>query len=126
MKFNKLKPTVDSYKNYFFDGGFPEFLEDKDSDYLNDLLNGVVMRDIAVRYGIKNTVILKKLVIYLISNVGKEFSYNSLKKMFDISSVRSVIDYISFFEDAYLIFTVPRFSYSSKKQQIAPNLSNTR
>ena len=78
------------------------------------------MKDIAVRFGIKNTNILNKIVFYLISNVGKEFSYNSIKKMFEIKSVQSVIDYISYFEDAYLVFTVPFFSYSYKKQQVNP------
>ena len=80
----------------------------------------VVSRDIAVKYGIRNISIIKKLVIYLISHIGKEFSYNSLKKMLDIKSVQTVIDYISFFEDAYLIFTINKFSYSYKKQQVNP------
>ncbi len=40
--------------------------------------------------------------------------------MFEIKSVKSVIDYISFFENAYLVFTLPRFSYSYKQQQVNP------
>ncbi len=40
--------------------------------------------------------------------------------MFDIKSVQSVIDYVSFFENAYLVFTLPRFSYSYRKQQVNP------
>jgi len=120
LKFNKLKISIESYNQYFVDGGFPEFLEDKDDYYLNEILNSVVIRDIAIRYGIKNNNLLRKLAIYLISNVGNEFSYNSLTKMFGIGSVRSVIDYISYFEDAYLIFTIPKFSYSYKKQQVNP------
>jgi len=78
------------------------------------------MKDIAVRFGIKNTTVLNKIVIYLISNVGTEFSYNSIKSMFNIKSVQSVIDYISYFENAYLVFTLPRFSYSYKQQQMNP------
>ena len=60
------------------------------------------------------------MAIYLISNTGKEFSYNSLKKMFEIKSVQSVIDYISYFEESYLIFCIPKFSYSYKQQQVNP------
>ena len=120
LKFCKLNPSIESYEKYLFSGGFPEFLEDKDNYYLNEILSSVVMRDIAVRYGIKNSNLLRKLAIYLISHVGKEFSYNSLKKVFEVGSVRSIIDYISYFEDAYLIFTIPRFSYSYKKQQVSP------
>ena len=40
--------------------------------------------------------------------------------MFEIKSVQSVIDYVSYFENAYLIFTVPRFSYSYRQQQVNP------
>jgi len=120
LRFHKLDPSIDSYEKYLSEGGFPEFLEDKDDYYLNEILNSVVMRDIVIRYGIKNSNSLRKLAIYLITNVGKEFSYNSLKKMIEIKSVRSVIDYISYLEDAYLIFTIPRFSYSYRKQQASP------
>ena len=120
LEFSRLKPSKDSFEKFLFKGGFPEFLKKNDQEILYELLNDVIMRDIAVRFGIKNTGILKKIAIYLISNVGKEFSYNSIKRMFEIKSVQTVIDYISYFEDAYLIFTIPKFSYSYKKQQVNP------
>ena len=118
LQFFELKPNKNSYEKFLFKGGFPEFLKKKDETILHELLKDVLMRDIVTRFGIKNISILKKLAIYLISNVGKEFSYNSLKKMFEVKSVQSVIDYISYLEDSYLVFTVPKFSYSYKKQQV--------
>ena len=120
LKFRGLNPNVKSYVEYFKRGGFPEFVKSGRADILNMLLNDVVMRDIVVRFGIKNSSNVKKMAIYLISNVGKEFSYNSLKKMFEVGSAQSVIDYVSYFEDAYLIFTIPKFSYSYRKQQVNP------
>lgn len=116
----KEKPSINSFEEYLFKGGFPEYLKKDNSEILHELLSDVLMKDIAIRFGIKNTNILNKIAIYLISNVGKEFSYNSIKKMFEIKSVQSVIDYISYFENAYLVFTIPRFSYSYKQQQISP------
>ena len=120
LDYSNFKPSIDSFKKYFQSGGFPEYLESKQNFVLQELLKDVVIRDVAVRFGIRNSGLLKKLAIYLISNVGKEFSFNSLKKMFSVASVQSVIDYVSFFEDAYLIFTVPKFSYSYKEQQVNP------
>ncbi len=120
LKYHKFKPSKNSFAKYFENGGFPEYLEKKQNYVLQELLKDVIMRDVAIRFGIRNSRLLKKLAIYLISNVGKEFSYNSLKKMFSVASVQSIIDYISFFEDAYLIFTTPKFDYSFKKQQINP------
>jgi len=118
LSMTEEKPSVKSFDEYSQKGGFPEYLKKENPLILNELLSDVVIKDIAVRFGIKNTNMLNKLVLYLISNVGKEFSYNSLKKMFGVKSVQSIIDYVSYLEDAYLIFTVPCFSYSYKQQQI--------
>ncbi len=120
LHIKKGNPSVKSFEEYLNKGGFPEYLKKENQTILHELFSDVVMKDIAVRFGIKNINILNKIAVYLISNVGKEFSYNSIKKMFDIKSVQSVIDYIFYFENAYLIFTVPRFSYSYKQQQVNP------
>jgi len=120
LSIKKDKPSLDSFKEYLSQGGFPEFLKKNNSAILHELLSDIVMKDIAIRFNIKNTEILKKIAVFLISNVGTEFSYNSIKKMFAIKSVQSVIDYVSFFEDAYLLFSIPRFSYSFKQQQVNP------
>jgi len=120
LDMKKLNGSLESFKDYFYKGGFPEFLKKENPLILHGLLSDIIMKDIAVRFNIKNTNTLNKIAVFLISNVGKEFSYNSIKKMFDIKSVQSVIDYISFFEDAYLTFNTPRFSYSFKQQQVNP------
>ena len=120
LKFSGIPESLNSYERFLTKGGFPEFLKEENEEDLHELLNDVIMRDIAVRFGIKNTQLLKKLAIYLLTNVGKEFSYNSLKNNFEVKSVQSVIDYLSYFEDAYLLFYVPRFSYSYKQQQVNP------
>ncbi|MBI2140349.1 ATP-binding protein [Candidatus Woesearchaeota archaeon] len=120
LRMKKATPSVSSFEEYLNKGGFPEYLKKENPSILHELLSDVVVKDIAVRFGIRNTGLLKKLAIYLFSNVGKEFSYNSIRKMFEVKSVQSVIDYISYFEDAYLFFTVPRFSYSYKQQQVNP------
>lgn len=120
LNLKKVEPSLDFFKEYLFQGGFPEFLKKNTPTILHDLLSDIIMKDIAIRFNIKNTETLRKIAVFLISNVGKEFSYNAIKKMFEIKSVQSVIDYICFFENAYLMFNVPRFSYSFKQQQINP------
>jgi len=56
----------------------------------------------------------------LLSNIGKEYSNNNLAKTFEFGSVSTVISYISYFEESYLIFTIPKFDFSYKKQIINP------
>jgi uncharacterized protein len=118
LTMENLKLSVNSFEKYLFQGGFPEYLKQKNPQILQELLKNIIMRDVAVKFGIKNTHYLIKIATYLLSHAGKEFSYNSIKNMLKIKSVQSVIDYITYFEDAYLIFTIPRFSYSYKQQQV--------
>lgn len=103
-----------SFEEYIELGGFPEYLRDKNPEVLQNLLKDIVFRDIAIRYGIKNTKTLMDITLFLVSNVGKEVSFNSLKKTFEIGSATTVSDYLSWLEDAYLLFFLPRFSWSAK------------
>ncbi len=119
LKLKKQKPNLKSFEDYFIKGGFPEYLKTQNSEILNQLLSDILYKDIVVRFNLKSNATLNKLALYLISNVGKEFSYNSIKNMFEIKSVQTVIDYIHYMENTYLIFTIPCFSYSYKKQQVS-------
>lgn len=40
--------------------------------------------------------------------------------MFGLGSAHSVIDYMSYYEYSYLLFTVPQFSYKFREQQVNP------
>ncbi|MEW6528366.1 MAG: ATP-binding protein [Candidatus Micrarchaeota archaeon] len=120
LEFTKQNPDVDSFEEYLRNGGFPEYLKERNPEVLRHLLGDIVARDISIRHKIRNLKTLNEMALYILSNFGKEFSYNSLKKIFELGSVNSVISFISFFEDSYLAFTVPRFDYSMRKQLVNP------
>jgi predicted AAA+ superfamily ATPase len=120
LKLKNKKPHIESFQEYFIKGGFPQYLKSGRSESLQDLFNDIISRDISIRHKIRNLKSLKEMAVYLITNVGKEFSYNSLKKTFSLGSVNSVISFVSFFEDSYMLFTVPKFDYSIRKQIINP------
>jgi predicted AAA+ superfamily ATPase len=109
-------PGASSLVNYLESGGFPDFLKYRDEDILFRITEDILYRDVAVRYGIRKHTVLKELLIYLITNNGKLFSYNSLKKLFKMGSPNTASDYVSYFEDSYLLFTVPKFTASLKEQ----------
>ena len=114
LKYHAWEDNAENFQNYLDLGGFPEYLRDKNPEILQNLLKDIVFRDIAIRYGIKNTKTLLDITLYLISNVGKEISYNGIKKTFEIGSANTVSDYLNWLEDAYLLFFLPRFSWSAK------------
>lgn len=116
LKFAEELPTESSVAQYIDLGGFPEYLKARDEEILYRLMDDIIYRDIAVRHGIKQHKVLRQLAAYLISNSGKRYSLNNLKNILGIGSVRSVADYVSFLEDSYLIFSVPKFSFSVKQR----------
>ncbi len=120
LAFTDLKPSTESFEKYLQQGGFPEYLKYNKSEILQELLNDIIARDIIVRHKLRETKIVKEMALYLLTNVGKEFSYNSLKRIFNLGSTNSALSFVSYFEDSYLMFTVPKFDYSLKKQIINP------
>lgn len=120
LSFTKTKAGSKSFMKYLSSGGFPEFIKTNQPDVLMQAFNDIVARDIAVRYNIKNITLLRQMAVWLVTNTGKPVSGNSLKKFFDIRSSSTVMEYLSFFMDAYLFFFVPKFSYSNKVQLVNP------
>jgi len=120
LKTSESEPSLDTMEEYIHTGGFPEYVLNRNEEVLFRLLDDVVYKDIVVRKSIKQHKVLRQLAIYMIGNYGMYYSLNKLKDQFGISSVRSVADYISYLEKSYLIFSVPKFSHSIKKQIANP------
>ncbi len=120
LDFFSQKRGVESFDDYFDWGGFPEYIEDRESGYHRTLLRDIITRDIAVRRNITNEHQLIRLAVHLLSNIGKEFSYNKLAKVLEFKSVRTVIDYCDYFRESYIIEFIPLFAHSIKKQLANP------
>ena len=120
LQFQKFENTDKAVEKYLKLGGFPEYLKTSNVEVLQNLFKDLVYRDIAIRYSIRNTKLLIDLALYLLSNIGKETTYNSLKKTFQVGSANTIMDYLNWFEDAYLLFFLQKFSYSAKSIAINP------
>lgn len=106
------------FNQYLTLGGFPEYIQSQQSEYLHSLYDSLLYRDIIVRYHITNDRALKELVYYLASNASKEVSYNTLRKILGIASASTISDYCSYLAGSFLCFFVYRFDYSLKKQML--------
>jgi hypothetical protein len=115
-----LKYDAESLGEYLKTGGIPEYVKTKNNILLNSLLDDILVRDIAVRYSIRDVESLRKLAVYLISNVGNTVSANKLTGMFGIRSSATLLEFFSYFTDSYLIDFMPQFSFSLKAQARNP------
>lgn len=118
--FTSKKAGAETFAEYLQKGGFPEYLKYGKSAILQELLNDIIMRDIVVRHKLRTAKIMKEMALYLITNIGKEFSYNNLAKTFNLGSTNTAVAFVSYLEDSYLLFTVQKFDYSLKKQSVNP------
>ncbi|MCB1107037.1 MAG: ATP-binding protein [Chlamydiia bacterium] len=111
-----LRNKTHHFSNYLKNGGIPEYVKFEKTEYLKDLIEGILYRDIIVRYKIKNEKPLREMAYYLASNIGKEFSYTKLGQVVGISSPHTIANYCNYLEQCYLYFFVSRYSHSLKKQ----------
>ncbi len=100
------------------EGGFPEpLLKPVDrEDYLRTLAHAVLYKDIVRRHRIRAVQGLEDLARYLLSNVAKEYSYRSLTRVTGCRSVHTVEKYVRHLEEAFLLFSLPRFSFRVREQ----------
>lgn len=114
------------FTEYLYGGGFPEVvLEAKElkQSILQNYFEMLIYRDLVERFSIRNTHLLKSLVKFLITNIGTTFSVNSYYKTIkkDIPVGKdTLMEYLSYLEEINLIYLIPIFSYSLKKQQVNP------
>ena len=120
LMFLQLENNLTSFNLYLEDGGFPEYIKSKHKEQLQQLFKDIVYRDIIVRHGIRQAKTLIDIALFLIANVGKEYSLNGIKNTFGVGSANSVADYIHWLEDSYVLFSMPRFSWSLKSVSINP------
>lgn len=109
----KIKHQFNLYLEF---GGFPEVVISRDKNELKQLYQDVIIKDLLVRFKIRETKAFRELVLYLISNVGSQISFNNLKNILGFKSVTTVKNYIEFLEEAYLVFSLSKYDYSVKKQ----------
>lgn len=120
LRYFKLKKCAESFSEYLSKGGFPEFLKSGNKEMLSTLVTDILFRDIFMRYNIRNQEVYKMITQFLLSNTGKEVSFNNLKNTFEVGSASSVREFLNYLVDAYLIFLLPRYSPSLKVQAKNP------
>lgn len=109
-----------NFNEYMEKGGMPEYLKYEKEEILKNIYEDILYRDIAVRYELKEIKALRELTLYLLSNVANQITFNKIKNLLKLGSVNTVKSYIDYLENSFLVFTANLFSYSLKKQLIAP------
>jgi len=107
------------FDEYLSFGGFPKIvLTDSHSlkkAELRAYFDSILMRDVVTRYRLDSVSSLMGVAVFLNSNIAQLSSVNAVKKHFKLS-YDLINKYIEYLENAYLIYRVPLFDWSLKKQ----------
>ncbi|MBN2795743.1 MAG: ATP-binding protein [Clostridia bacterium] len=120
--FTNFELKEDVFLEYLRTGGMPgkfQFEEDRTAkNYLLDLYQSILLRDLVKRYNVRDVDLLQRFMSYLINNIGQIFSAgtitNYLKSEGRKLSKETIYNYIEAVKSTYLVHGVPRYNIKDK------------
>ncbi|NDO18687.1 ATP-binding protein [Lachnospiraceae bacterium MD329] len=123
----EMMPDTDknaAFQIYLTRGGMPflyQFPIDEQGamQYLNDIYDSIILKDIATRNKIRDIELLKRIIQFFIANIGNTFSASSitkyLKNELRAVSTETIYNYIEYCKNACLLHLVSREDVVGKK-----------
>jgi len=124
ISFHKLPENEESLNKYLKFGGLPYLihLELKDEivfEYLKNIYQSIVYRDIINRFAIRNINFLEQLVLFLAAHTGSIFSAKKISDFLKSQRVNiapnQVQNYIQHLVNAFLVHRVSRYDLIGKR-----------
>lgn len=106
---------------YFENGGFPEVIKTGDiklcQKYFEEILEKGGSAGINFQENFQDKSALKKLALYLISNMACEFSIETLKTVSGVEDKDTVNRYLDYLEENFLIYRIPKLNCPSENKE---------
>lgn len=124
LLFHQLENTADSLNMYLKYGGLPylihlELTDEIVFDYLKNISQSILFRDVVSRFEIRNVDFLNRLIRYLANETGNLISargIGSFLKSHNVSiSITAILNYLNYLTTAMLIARVQRSDIQGKK-----------
>lgn len=109
-------------ENYLLNGGFPEVAVNNlnPKDYLDVLLDSLLFKDVVKRHKVKFSTQIGNLAAHLLNNFANLYTVRKLLKVLNLKSATTTEKYIKYLEEAYLIFSLLRYSPKSSERIKSP------
>lgn len=100
-----------AFDEFLHKGGFPELLKERDSAvYVGGLARSIVERDIAQRHRLRNLRELRQLAAHLLNIVPTKCNVSTYSALLGLGSDHTTKRYLEYFEQAYLLFSIQKYS----------------
>ncbi len=120
------KNTDRLFRQYINSSCFPEAVtlaknsETFVNDYLKSIYDTVVMRDIAMRYKLRNLHNLRRVISFVFDSVGSYISPGNIAEVLNKGSRKTishntVSKYLEFLVNSYIVYPAPRYDIKGKE-----------
>lgn len=113
------------FEKYLNSSSFPEVVrlskvnEELENNYLKDLYNTIVNKDIAKRYNIRNEIVFERTIKFVFDSIGSPLSARNIANTLKNESINvfhgTIINYLQYLTKSYMIYPVNRYDIKGKK-----------
>lgn len=123
LEYYKYKDIQEAFDNYVKEGGMSgSYLyktQEEKYQYIKEVFNTLVIRDIKQKYKIRNTDIIQNLTDYLMDNISNLTSANNITKTLNTNNVsitdKTINNYIEYLCNDFAFYKMKRFDIKGKK-----------
>ena len=124
LLFHQMKDSDDSLEKYVLYGGLPflvnlQLTEEVVFEYLKNIYNTIIFRDIISRHNLRNSYFLEQLVRFIADNTGSLFSSKSISDFLKSQKImiphNQVQAYTGYLSDTFIISRVSRYDIAGKR-----------
>lgn len=123
LEYFELNDNYNAFESYIKEGGMAGsyLYHDIESkyDYIKEVFNTLIVRDIRQKYRIKNTILMDKLVDFLMNNVSNLTSSRSIADTLTLDkdkiNHKTINTYIQYLCNAFAFYRIRRYDISGKK-----------
>lgn len=123
LKYFNYENIQDAFDKYVFEGGMSGSYVYKDNEkkynYINEIYNALIVRDIQQKYKIQNMSLMDSLTDFMMDNVSNLTSYRSVANKLNENKVdtndKTVANYIKYLCDAFAFYKVRRYDIQGKQ-----------
>ena len=123
MKYFNYESAQDAFEKYVLEGGMAGSYiyndVNKKYNYINDVYNALIVRDIQQKYNIQNIGLMDSLTEFMMDNVSNLTSYRKIANILNQASIntndKTIANYINYLCDAFAFYKIRRYDIQGKR-----------
>lgn len=123
MKYFNYENAQDAFEKYVLEGGMAGSYiyndVNKKYNYINDVYNALIVRDIQQKYNIQNIGLMDSLTEFMMDNVSNLTSYRKIANILNQANIntndKTIANYINYLCDAFAFYRIRRYDIQRKR-----------